>query len=708
MVTRSHPVIDSIGMNSGKSLYNGLPSDDEPDFRDAGSLMDNMYIDSQDILAKAFPGKAHCFERGNQVFGMFAYPPCYFQMDMPETCLGSGSCVDPSSLPVIEELRQYLEDIRETMPLPSNEFPVITDAMNIHICLSHGCNLNCAYCYGPRPALAHKATCVSVAKQAVDFAFSWPSFAGRTLAFNFSQTCEPLLYLGEINELRRYIASKSAQSGRMAVPGRLINSNGTLVTQELLEDPAFAEYRVLLSVDGPIEIHDQSRKYVDGRGSYADVSTAAQLLINSGRLANASAVLVGADPRVLDVFLHLRSLGIKDIVIKPARLSPDHRLSINAANIERVVDEYTRFVDYLMALPEPEFIDNVGSLSPSDFFYRFVQRIVRRSSASYRCPAVMGRICVDVDGRIYPCSSFVGKTEWCIGNIDGGLDMDKCDSFRRQAHVDARPSCRGCWARYVCGGGCYYHSAIVTGSMYEPDRIKCQLVKHLVELAVIFVDHLIARRDHSITALGYSDDLQTTEGIPSCRIGFNLASPSLCNPPPAEATIIRLDNKEHTRRKAWRGPDDLSAEFYVWWSDIAFNLQAKIVDDVFFQPFTPSWFYEGDSVRFALKNPATGELHEFGAALMSSGSQVFRLTNGTSASVVKSATVAVQRLDDLIAYAVMIPWEELGGAPRAKDTWGFSVAAVDNDRTSSGWIQWTGGLLPKVNSALWGTIQFAK
>jgi radical SAM protein with 4Fe4S-binding SPASM domain len=367
-----------------------------------------------------------------------------------------------------------------------------------------------------------------------------------------------------------------------------------------------------------------------------------------------------------------------------------------------VLDEYTRFVEYLMSLPDELFLDCVLRLSPSDFFRRFIDRLIARSARAYRCPALQAEISIDTDGRIYPCGSFTGLAEWCIGNINDGIDEKRFYAFHGDAHVDNRVGCRDCWARYLCGGGCYYNSAIVNGSMFSPDSVKCRLVKHIIELAMIFTGHLHGRGESVLSILGYRE--QNDARHYDCRYSDVMAS--LSRPLSTEAQAMNLDEGNMIRKKAWRGPTDLSAEIRIWWNEQGFSLQADVTDDIFFEPFDMTWFNAGDCLRFVLQNPETGRLHEFGAALLSSGPGIFRTINGGLAKPVESALVDIERSGDKTRYAVMIPWAEMEGAPSADDTWPFALVIVDHDRTSSGWMQWSPGLMPRVNGQAMGKITF--
>ena len=56
--------------------------------------------------------------------------------------------------------------------------------------------------------------------------------------------------------------------------------------------------------------------------------------------------------------------------------------------------------------------------------------------------------------------------------------------------VTQKESCKKCWARFLCGGGCYYSAYIANKSIELPDEVLCALIKYLVELSVYFLNEL--------------------------------------------------------------------------------------------------------------------------------------------------------------------------------------------------------------------------
>ena len=130
------------------------------------------------------------------------------------------------------------------------------------------CNIDCAYCYvyhlgdlgwSRQPKQMSRQTCVAVAEALCDLTYA----EGQQFAVVLHGG-EPLL-LGKdglgyvVSTLRRALPTACAIS---------IQTNGTLITSEILDLCANNSVTISLSLDGPRHIHDQNRVGFDARGTF--------------------------------------------------------------------------------------------------------------------------------------------------------------------------------------------------------------------------------------------------------------------------------------------------------------------------------------------------------------------------------------------------------------------------------------------------------
>ena len=90
-----------------------------------------------------------------------------------------------------------------------------------------------------------------------------------------------------------------------------------------------------------------------------------------------------------------------------------------------------------------------------------------------------GMRAVAVNGDVYPCHRFVGLEEMRFGHLSD-YRAGAVNDYHR-AVVENLPACRSCWARYFCGGGCFYDNLARSGDMHQPDPDVCREMQTVCE-----------------------------------------------------------------------------------------------------------------------------------------------------------------------------------------------------------------------------------
>ena len=133
------------------------------------------------------------------------------------------------------------------------------------------CNIDCSYCYvyhlgdfgwSRQPKLMSPETCAAVAEALQDLAFS----DGQQFAVVLHGG-EPLL-LGKEGLGRVLSTLREALPDTHAIS---IQTNGTLITSDILDLCANNNVTISLSLDGPRHIHDKNRVGFDARGTFDGV-----------------------------------------------------------------------------------------------------------------------------------------------------------------------------------------------------------------------------------------------------------------------------------------------------------------------------------------------------------------------------------------------------------------------------------------------------
>jgi uncharacterized protein len=162
------------------------------------------------------------------------------------------------------------------------------------------CNLACTYCYvysmgdstwRSAPRVASPATLAAVAGR-----------ISEHVKRHHLESVDVVFHGGEPLLAGPHVLESAAEAMRRAVPPscpvRLtVQTNGLLLNEQVLAVLHRHRIRVGVSLDGPAEVNDRHRVYADGRGSYAGVARALQLLRSPDHASLYAGLLCTVDVR---------------------------------------------------------------------------------------------------------------------------------------------------------------------------------------------------------------------------------------------------------------------------------------------------------------------------------------------------------------------------------------------------------------------------
>jgi len=358
---------------------------------------------------------------------------------------------------------------------------------HLELMATHACNMRCRYCYGSlsaegwqaAPHLYGASTCgmsLETARKGVDYLFA-ASGGQKDLSVIFFGG-EPLLEFGLMEGVVAYVRRKEAETGKKA--DFSLSTNGLLLNSKKVVD-FLVKNKVgcQVSIDGPREIHNLNRCMPDARGSYDAILPGVKRLIAArpGRVPARSTVSHSAVdlPAVVE---HLLGLGFGSVHIEAAVGGTDP-IMVTDRDVELIKRQNEAIALFLVKSVRNNRFFNYSNLVK----YIRQTRVVRERLAHY-CGAARTYFALSQDGGFYPCHRFVGLENYRMGDVDGGIDL----SLQRKIldlTVDRRPACRDCWARYLCGGGCWKNAVDAHGGLEMPDTdVSCELIRHQIECAM--------------------------------------------------------------------------------------------------------------------------------------------------------------------------------------------------------------------------------
>lgn len=394
---------------------------------------------------------------------------------------------EPDKLTQTIEAIEWINDLRKSGPSPPYAPPPDFGISNINLSAVLSCNLRCTYCRARSSIGRSKIQRMSkeTVKQVLDFFAPYLARSKGNIGVFFALSGEPLLDFPLFTFLVRCCEELEQTLSRKV--GCTFTTNGTLLSDEVMAFVREQNIPVQVSLDGPRDIHDAMRPFPDGTGTY-DVIMDNLASVGNG-IQSVEATLTGANPDVVGIITHLIELGFTSIALRPVIAPYDESFAINPETIERVKEGYTEYAYFLAERIVDRDEAILAAINPVDFFGRFLLRVALRTKIPYRCPGGKSVVVVAPDGGIYPCDAFIDLDECRMGTIATGVDEVHRQRFL-ELDVDHKASCKHCWARYFCGGGCYAAAQVINSQIESPDPVRCELVKHLIELAILVCGNL--------------------------------------------------------------------------------------------------------------------------------------------------------------------------------------------------------------------------
>ena len=328
---------------------------------------------------------------------------------------------------------------------PLDPPPVRALSLNV----AQACNLACTYCYasggdfGMSPTTMEKGVAVAAVERLLGDATPGEHV---TVAFLGG---EPMIN-------RRLIRQVVEEAERLAAPRDVrvsfsITTNGTLV--EPADAVFFADHRftVTVSMDGVGRTHDLLRPNRRGLGSFDEItSRLGPLLAQRDRLSLSARVTVTAlNLDLVETLEGLAALGFPSVGFSPMLASPNGAFGLRTSDVERLLAEMIacgrHFEEAALQGRRHAFANMSTALA----------EIHRGLHRPYPCGAGAGYLGVSATGELSACHRFVGDERGAMGDLESGPDDAARARWLESRHVDRQLPCSGCWARYLCGGGCH-------------------------------------------------------------------------------------------------------------------------------------------------------------------------------------------------------------------------------------------------------------
>lgn len=387
------------------------------------------------------------------------------------------------SLSMYQNLYENLQGEEEELYPPLNMNKLEKLVINI----SNTCNMNCTYCYAHGGNYHSKDSVMSKETLLRTLDIMYKFYPEIDIIQLFGG--EPMLNPQLIKTTCEYIAEHKKET----VSGMV--SNGTIVTEELLEMVQKYDFHITVSIDIK-QLHDEMRPFKNGTGSFEIIKN------NIHKLRS-----ISKEPSKLEVTytkLHedkgisinhiLKELeetfpGIPVHMVRVATKDPEYEIKGSQPFLQSIEEEFE----------EIGSLDNIKSTAAD----RYLAPFRRKKKCGHFCHAGFGSLSVSGKGDIYPCSGLVDNNRFCGANIFEEEDkLYKTLNEMRLSYYNAKRNeagkCRDCFANTLCSG-CLNNNFIETGDIFTASDNFCNIVKDSVDKILIKLALLQEQKSSSIT-----------------------------------------------------------------------------------------------------------------------------------------------------------------------------------------------------------------
>ena len=342
------------------------------------------------------------------------------------------------------------------------------------------CNLRCEYCFLRNEENRNEnlgPMSLETGRKAVDL--YWEMFnlsensAVSTIDFYGGEPLTNPNLMGVVKHIRE----KDEEFGvRTRI---MVNTNGTLITEEFARKAKEYNLFIVVSLDGPKDVHDRYRKDWLGEGSYDGVIKGIGLLQKEGVETMISTVLTPSNlDSAKNILPIVRKLGVKKAIV-----SPIFGNSLGNYNLKE--EYYQKF-----AIAAKQYFEEAARNGIEE-----LQIKAKMDSFDLGVPVISAPdIGSSIDGGnqivIWPnsnvslCEVMMDLT---IGNLNTPIvelaeNKNELVQKLRKRLPEFNKECRDCKFAKMCGGECAYSAEEITGDVMRKDPVSCEYNKKLFNL----------------------------------------------------------------------------------------------------------------------------------------------------------------------------------------------------------------------------------
>lgn len=326
----------------------------------------------------------------------------------------------------------------------------------LRLYVTFGCNFDCSYCLNPTlwadspdrhmtPAMAKLSVHNFLEKSAE---WSRVRFFGG----------EPLLNLPAI-----HAAIEEAEKFKGKKVSYILNTNGSLMTDEVAALCKAKNMQVIISLDGAGSENDAVRRRVGGAGSFGSIVRGIELARDHGNRVDISCVVTDKNKDRLHELVDV----VRDLKVLYLGLSYP-RYQKKKIDVRALADAF--FDAFLYGKKQGVVV--CGE-------WTWINARLRSHTPFGYCVGAGGELTVMPNGDIFPCDG-ITRRYGTITDVEGAMQSPFYQEMSRR-FAGSIEHCKGCSIEGLCAGGCSAEALFKNGDVCSPSLQECELFRELAD-----------------------------------------------------------------------------------------------------------------------------------------------------------------------------------------------------------------------------------
>ncbi|MGX7025993.1 radical SAM/SPASM domain-containing protein [Vagococcus hydrophili] len=352
----------------------------------------------------------------------------------------------------------------------------------LSINISNSCNMKCKYCYaqfgyyGSEKSLMN----IDIIKETLDNFYS--SFDEIAIIQVFGG--EPFLHYEGFKYICEYIESKY-EKGEIKYKTLITTvTNGTVLSAKIIELIKKHNIIITISLDGPKEIHDCNRSFLNDTGTFERIiKNIKKLKVETGQPQQIEATYnqehVKHNISIIKLIEYIKT-QFEDVSIHIAPVSGNKNECFTLENRDSFVDSVDDIFNYNKKKK------NKANYLILDSMLQLFQNPEKKTNF---CDAGISLFSVSYTGYVYPCYMFIDEPGFALCNVqDSNFSrsflLNKAKKYQEHNRQEGKSSCKSCPIVNVCDG-CLGMNYFNTGHIYTPVTEDCSMKRKMVK-SIIF------------------------------------------------------------------------------------------------------------------------------------------------------------------------------------------------------------------------------